>query len=89
MYIDTDKKLVPGWCVHTFSHQMNCFKKARVIGKLSYKLPNVLLVQYRSEIIFHVIDTGTGVPIKPEVVIPKLENHPKLGALLVVDVEVW
>ena len=46
------------------------------------------VIHYRSEIIFHVIDGGTGVPIKPGVVIPKLEGHPELGALLVVDIEV-
>ncbi len=42
----------------------------------------------RTEIVFHVIDGATTVPIKPEIVIPGLEKHPRLGALLVIDVAV-
>ena len=34
------------------------------------------------------IDGGSGGPLTPGEVIPKLEGHPKLGALLVVDIEV-
>ena len=42
----------------------------------------------RTDILFHVVDGSFLTPILPGVVIPKLEDHPQLGMLLVLNVEV-